>query len=259
CLINCVFIPDQSSEFCCYQGIVHDLSLRKQAEHDMLIAERLSLTGQIARTIAHEVRNPLTNLNLALDQLRGEMPSDNDSAKLYSDIIERNANRIEQLVGEMLNSSRPKELHLELNSVTQIIDDTIDLAIDRIRLNQIELKTNYPDDLPRILSDKDKIQVALLNIIINAIEAMEAGKGLLIIDGHVDNNILTITIEDNGKGISKTDLEKLFDPFFTGKKTGMGLGLTSTKNILNSHSAQVEVKSELNKGTTFSIHFKLSE
>ena len=122
CLINCVFIPDQSSEFCCYQGIVHDLSLRKQAEHDMLIAERLSLTGQIARTIAHEVRNPLTNLNLALDQLRGEMPSDNDSAKLYSDIIERNANRIEQLVGEMLNSSRPKELHLELNSVTQIID-----------------------------------------------------------------------------------------------------------------------------------------
>ncbi|HEY8938225.1 MAG TPA: ATP-binding protein, partial [Cyclobacteriaceae bacterium] len=259
CLINCVFIPDQSSEFCCYQGIIHDLSLRKQAEHDMLIAERLSLTGQIARTIAHEVRNPLTNLNLALDQLRSEIPPDNDSAKLYSDIIERNANRIEQLVDEMLNSSRPKELHLELNSVSKIIDDTIALAIDRIRLNQIELKTNYPADLPRILSDKDKIQVALLNIIINAIEAMEAAKGILVISGCVNNNVLTITIQDNGKGISKTDLEKLFDPFFTGKKTGMGLGLTSTKNILNSHNAQVEIKSELKKGTTFFIHFKLAE
>ncbi len=69
CLLNCVFIPDQVSEFCCYQGIIHDLTLRKQAENDMLIAERLSLTGKIARTIAHEVRNPLTNLNLALDQL----------------------------------------------------------------------------------------------------------------------------------------------------------------------------------------------
>jgi PAS domain S-box-containing protein len=259
CLINCVFIPDQSSEFCCYQGIIHDLSLRKQAEHDMLIAERLSLTGQIARTIAHEVRNPLTNLNLALDQLRSEIPADNESAKLYANIIERNADRIEQLVGEMLNSSRPKELHLELNPVSKIVDDTIALAIDRIRLNQIELITNYPPDLPRILSDKDKLQVALLNIIINAIEAMEAGKGVLTINGEVENNVLTITIQDNGKGISKTDLEKLFDPFFTGKKTGMGLGLTSTKNILNSHSAQIKVKSELNKGTTFCIHFKLAE
>lgn len=259
CLLNCVFIPDQALGFSCYQGIIHDLTLRKQAENDMLIAERLSLTGKIARSIAHEVRNPLTNLNLALDQLREELPADNESAKLYSDIIERNANRIEQLVGEMLNSSKPKQLNLQLTAVHEIMDDTISLAIDRIKLNQIELRTHYDDNLPRILVDKEKIRVALLNIIINAVEAMIPGKGVLQINAYVTNTILTIAISDNGKGIETSDLGKLFDPFFTGKQSGMGLGLTSTKNILNSHSARIDVKSELNKGTIFYINFKLAE
>ncbi len=259
CLLNCVFIPDQVSEFCCYQGIIHDLTLRKQAENDMLIAERLSLTGKIARTIAHEVRNPLTNLNLALDQLRSEIPTDNESAKLYGDIIERNANRIEQLVGEMLNSSKPRQLQLELTAVSEIMNDTISLAIDRIKLSQMQLLTNYQDNLPRILADKSKIQIAFLNILINAIEAMTPGKGVLKIDISISGKILTVAISDNGKGMPASDLGKMFDPFFTGKQSGMGLGLTSTKNILNSHSAQIEVKSELNKGTTFYINFKLAE
>lgn len=259
CLLNCVFIPDQASEFCCYQGIVHDLTIRKQAETDMLIAERLSLTGKIARTIAHEVRNPLTNLNLALDQLRSEIPVATESTVLYTDIIERNANRIEQLVGEMLNSSRPKELHLELNSIREILDDTLSLALDRIKLRQIELNKNYAEDLPRILVDKEKLQIAFLNIIINALEAMTPDKGILTVSTSLKNKILLVEISDNGKGIAAPDIKKLFDPFFTDKQSGMGLGLTSTKNILNSHSANIEVTSELGKGTTFCIQFKLAE
>lgn len=259
CLLNCVFIPDQSSEFCCYQGIIHDLTLRKQAEHDMLVAERLSLTGKIARTMAHEVRNPLTNLSLALDQLRSEISADNESAKLYGDIIERNAHRIEQLVDEMLNSSRPKELHLQLYHVKEILDDTLKLAIDRIKLSQIQLTTNYNQELPRILVDKEKIQIALLNIIINAVEAMTPGAGKLNVGALLKDQILTVEISDNGKGISTADIKKLFDPFFTDKQNGMGLGLTSTKNILNSHNARIDVTSEPGKGTAFFIRFKLAE
>jgi PAS domain S-box-containing protein len=258
CLLNCVYIPDQASEFCCYQGIIHDLTLRKQAEKDMINAERLSLTGEIARTLAHELRNPLTNLNLALDQLRSELPPNNESVKLYTDIIERNATRIDKLVGEMLNSSKPGKLNLELTAVDEIINATIALAIDRIKLNHIQLQVNIHPDLPKILLDKEKIQISLLNIIINAIEAMEPHKGSLTINASITNKILTIGIADNGKGIPSTDLGKLFDPFYTGKENGMGLGLTSTKNILNSHSAQIEVKSEMGIGTTFLIHFKLA-
>jgi PAS domain S-box-containing protein len=258
CFLNCVFIPDQASEFCCYQGIVHDLTMRKQAEQDMLIAERLSLTGKIARTIAHEVRNPLTNLNLALDQLRSEMPEGNESVKLYGEIIERNAHRIEQLVGEMLNSSRPKELHLELYPIHEILDTTLDLAIDRIKLRQIKLVKRYASDMPRILVDIEKIKIAILNIVINGVEAMEPEKGVLTVTSSLKGNILTIEISDNGKGISPVDIKKLFDPFFTDKQSGMGLGLTSTKNILNSHNAEIEVTSQMGAGTTFLLHFKLA-
>ena len=259
CLINCVFIPDQLSEFCCYQGIVHDLTMRKKAEKDMLVAERLSMTGKIARTIAHEVRNPLTNLTLALDQLKEELPSHNTDVKLYSDIIERNANRIEQLISEMLNSSKPRELNLELSPISEILEQTLALSIDRINLNQIKLEKNFSENLPRLLLDKEKIKIALLNIIINGVEAMQPGEGVLKIHAGISNGCIVTTITDNGKGIAPEDLEKLFDPFYTDKPAGMGLGLTSTKNILNSHSAEIEVISAVGEGTTFNIYFKLPE
>jgi len=258
CFLNGVFIPHESEEFCCYQCIVHDLTMRKQAEQDMLVAERLALTGKIARTMAHEVRNPLTNLNLAFDQLKSELPIDNEAVKLYGDIIERNVHRIELLVGEMLDSSRPKELRLQLHAVHDILDSTIELAIDRIKLRHVSLRKNYQADLPRILVDKEKICIALLNIIINGLEAMQPEQGVLTIAASLHDHIITIQISDNGKGIAPENMKRLFDPFFTGKQSGMGLGLTSTKNILNSHSASIEVTSAINKGTSFYIHFTLA-
>jgi PAS domain S-box-containing protein len=259
CMINCVFIPDQSSDFCCYQGIIYDLTLRKKAEKDMLVAERLSMTGKLARTIAHEVRNPLTNLNLALEHLRDEMPKDNEAVQLYSEIIERNAKRIDTLISEMLNSSKPKELNLELADVTDILNETISLATDSINLNQIKLEKSYVKNLPRILVDREKLKIAFLNIIVNAVDAMERGKGELLVTVLLDQSTIVVRITDNGKGIPTEDLEKLFDPFFTEKPGGMGLGLTSTKNILSSHNAIVEVESTVKKGTSFIIYFKLAE
>jgi len=233
--------------------------MRKKAEKDMLIAERLSMTGKIARTIAHEVRNPLTNLNLALDQLKDEMPSDNPSVQVYCDIIERNANRIEQLIGEMLSSSKPRDLNLELVPVSEVLDETLMLTIDRLNLNRMKLEKSYASNLPRILIDKEKIKIALLNIIINATEAMEAEKGVLKIVTDLRDSLLIVSISDNGKGIPPEEIEKLFDPFYTGKQGGMGLGLTSTKNILDSHTASVEVTSVPRQGTTFTIYFKMPD
>jgi PAS domain S-box-containing protein len=259
CMINCVFIPDQTSDFCCYQGIIYDLTLRKKAEKDMLVAERLSMTGKLARTIAHEVRNPLTNLNLALEHLRDEMPRDNEAVKLYSEIIERNAKRIDTLITEMLNSSKPKELNLELADVTDILNETITLATDSINLNQVKLHKRYVKNLPRILVDREKLKIAFLNIIVNAIEAMERGKGELTVEVTLKQSTIVVTVSDNGKGIPADDLEKLFDPFFTEKPGGMGLGLTSTKNIISSHNASIEVESTVKKGTSFIIYFKLAE
>jgi signal transduction histidine kinase len=187
------------------------------------------------------------------------MPKDNESVKLYSEIIERNAKRIDTLITEMLNSSKPKDLNLELADVTDILNETITLATDSINLNQVKLQKNYIQNLPRILVDREKLKIAFLNIIVNAIEAMERGKGELAIDVKLKENTIVVTLSDNGKGIPAEDLEKLFDPFFTEKPGGMGLGLTSTKNIISSHNASIEVESTVKKGTSFIIYFKLSE
>lgn len=259
CMLNCVFIPDQGSNFCCYQGIIHDLTVRKKAEKDMLLAERLSMTGKIARTIAHEVRNPLTNVTLALGELMDELPDHNEAIQLYHDIIDRNVSRINQLIDEMLNSSRPKELDLELININEVLEEAMAQAADRMELAHIKLEKELAGNLPSLLADRVKIRMAFLNVIINAIEAMEPGKGKLRIVTKLSDGFIISSITDNGKGLTLEALDKLFDPFYTSKEKGMGLGLTSTQNILNSHSATVDVKSKINEGTTFIFYFKLPE
>jgi PAS domain S-box-containing protein len=258
-LFNCVFIPDQASDFCCYQGIMHDITLRKKAERELLETERLSLTGKMARTIAHEVRNPLTNLTLAIEHINDELPDESESIKVYTEIIERNAYRIEELISELLNSSKPKELNLQLVDLRELVDETLELAVDRINFNQVYLQKSFAENLPRILLDKAKMKIALINIIINAIEAMTGDKRELTLSTQQQENTILLRIRDTGKGMSADQLEKLFEPFFTAKPNGLGLGLTSTKNILNSHNANIVVESELNKGTTFTLQFTFAD
>jgi len=257
-LFNCVFIPDQAPEFCCYQGIIHDITLRKKAEKELLETERLTLTGKMARTIAHEVRNPLTNLTLAIEHINDELPKDSQSIKVYTEIIERNALRIEELIEELLASSKPKELDLQLIDLQQLVDETLELASDRINFNHVNLQKSFADNLPRILLDKAKMKIALINIIINAIEAMTGDQRNLTLITSQKESIILLQIKDTGKGMTADELENLFEPFFTAKPNGLGLGLTSTKNILNSHNAVIQVESEPAKGTTFTLQFILA-
>lgn len=255
CLINCIHIQDEANQNS-YQGIIHDITVRKRVERELIQAEKLSTTGKIARTIAHEVRNPLTNLNLALDQLKEEFPA-NEVTKVYTDILERNLGRIEELISELLRSSRPKELQLNEISLLDVLNETLDLIKDRISLHDMELKKNFDSNLPLVVVDKELIKIALVNIMVNAIEAMTPGDGTLEITSVVQTDQVTLIISDNGKGIAEEELDNLFDPFYSAKQGGMGLGLTSTQNILNSHKIGIEVKSEINKGTSFYIIFNI--
>ncbi|MBL3657585.1 hybrid sensor histidine kinase/response regulator [Fulvivirga sediminis] len=257
CLVNGIALADDDGIIYGYQGIIHDLTLRKRAEEDLLIAEKLAMTGQIARSMAHEVRNPLTNLNLALEQLRDEVEDQEDTG-LYFDIIRRNADRIEQLITEMLKSSKPKQLNPELGNLNDVINETLNITSDRIKLRGIRLVRKLEPELPKISFDQEQLKTAFLNIIINAIEAMEVDSGILKIDSHREEGSIVLSIADNGKGIPPDQIKKLFDPFFTGKKGGMGLGLTSTQNIINSHSAKITVDSEVGQGTIFKIIFPLN-
>jgi PAS domain S-box-containing protein len=257
CVLNCSPVLDDNKKVIFYQGVIRDITQKKRIEKDLIMAEKLSLTGKLARSIAHEVRNPLTNLRLALDQFRDEIPDEMEDAGFYTELIQRNADRINNLINDLLKSSRPKELKLSSASINEVLESTIVLLRDRLKLKDMNLELAYGVELPDVELDRDQIKIAILNLLLNAVEAMEKGKGRLTIStAKVEDEIL-LTIRDNGKGISEEEQHRLFEPFFTAKKEGTGLGLTTTQNIINAHQGEIEVNSKLGLGTEFIIHLPL--
>lgn len=234
------------------QGILHDITNQKRTERATLLAEKLAATGRLVRTLAHEVRNPLSNIHMSLEQLSTMTKGEE---RIYIDIIDRNGKRINDLITELLTSSKPTEMMFERIILQTAVDETIGVALDRLTLKQIGLKVNYPEYPCYIRADKEKLKIALLNIIINSIEAMENIKGELTISLGQNEESYSLEISDNGCGIPQENLSKLFEPYFTSKRNGIGLGLASTLNILQAHYASIEVKSKINAGTTFIIAF----
>jgi PAS domain S-box-containing protein len=238
------------------QGIIHDITNLKKAEKASLQAEKLAAAGRLVRTLAHEVRNPLNNITLSAEQMQQEIKE--DATLLYLDIIQRNSRRISDLIGELLNTSRPTEIKLNEETMQSIMDDVISSSIDRLTLKRIKLKVTYPDDPLQIFADKEKLKLALLNVVINAIEAMDEQKGTLTITLEQVQKQGILTISDDGCGISEENIARLFEPYFTQKRNGMGLGLAFTLNILQSHRASIEVTSKIGEGTTFKMTFPLA-
>jgi len=234
------------------QGILHDITNQKKTERATLLAEKLAATGRLVRTLAHEVRNPLSNIHMSLEQLSATTKPDD---KIYIDIIERNGRRINDLITELLTSSRPTEINFSKLALQNVIDETINTALDRITLKQISLKLNYPETPCYIKGDKEKLKIAFVNIVINAIEAIAHNNGELSITITNNEDNYAVEVTDNGVGIPAENLSKLFEPYFTSKRNGIGLGLAATLNILQSHSATVEVKSKVGAGTTFIVTF----
>ncbi len=238
-----------------YQGLLHDITNIRRAEKSNLMVEKLGATGRLVRTLAHEVRNPLNNINMSVEQLVSE-PETEDSG-MYLDIIQRNSKRIGDLITELLDSSRPSEFTFERCTLQSVMDDSIADALDRITLQRINMQIRYAEEPCTILANREKLKIAFLNIIINAVEAMPVnGKGELRIEIEPSlNGLHIVQVEDNGCGIPEDNLSRLFEPYFTSKRNGMGLGLASTLNILQSHKAQVDVTSAVEKGTRFVISF----
>lgn len=234
-----------------YQGIIHDMTIRKKAERDSIAAEKLAIAGKIARTLAHEVRNPLTNINLSVEQLEEDIADENQ--KPYLDIIKRNSKRINDLVTELIENSKPAALNEALISIQTILQNTIELAKDRAELKNIKILTDFSLLNEKIIADEASLTIAFLNILINAIEAVRENTGVIRISTASTDNKCYISIEDNGNGIEETYRTKIFEPYFTNKYNGMGLGLAASQSIINIHKGTIDFETELNKGTKFIV------
>ncbi|RYM34728.1 hybrid sensor histidine kinase/response regulator [Brumimicrobium glaciale] len=239
-----------------YHVAISDLTKIMEQEAELKKAEKMSMSGRMARMIAHEVRNPLTNIRLAVGELSAlsDQTEENSDAKLLEQMIERNTIRISDLIDDLLKSARPSELEKVPSDLKTIINAAIDFCQDRVELLNVNLEKDFCNHEIRGEWDPEKLKIALVNIIINSIEAMgETGIPELLITLTEEEESPVIYIRDNGKGMDQDTQINMFDPFFTNRKNGLGLGMTATLNIINMHKGKIVVNSTEGRGTEFKI------
>jgi PAS domain S-box-containing protein len=241
------------SEEAVYQVAFSDVSKLIEAQDELKKMEKLSMTGRMARMIAHEVRNPLTNINLAAGELE-ELCNQIPESALYIEMINRNAGRISGLIDDLLQSARPTQLEMAKTNMQRVLDSAIEACKDRISLQGVKFQKVYPTELVTGKWDPEKLKIAFVNIMINAVEAMkDIDQPELSLILTKEKNRPTIFIKDNGIGMDEETKSKLFDPFFTNRKGGLGLGMTATLNIIAMHEGRISVNSARNQGTEFKV------
>jgi PAS domain S-box-containing protein len=251
CLLS-LSVQNENAGHSTVHGIIRDITNIKKAQWVSLQAEKMAANERLIRMLTHEIRNPLNNIILSADQLSSSLDSD-DSHKDFLAIIQRNSLRINQIISELLNLASPAELSFDEHDLGDVLKESLERAADRLELHKIKVEKNFPSTPMYAKVDKNKLVIAFTNILINAIEAMEPGKGMLRVALHSINGNNTISIRDNGKGIPKEFIARLFDPFFTLKQNGVGLGLTAAYSIFQSHKASVHVESKEGEGTLFMV------
>ncbi len=241
-----------------YLVFLRNVQDQKITQKALIHAEKLSIKGEMARTLAHELRNPLASIGVSADILEKKITENPIGLNNYVDIIKRSAKTLNQLVTDLLTSSNYSPAALKKCCLAETTDLALKEADDRIYLTGITVIKKYKK--PKfIYADKGKLKIALLNIIVNASEAMTPHEGILSLDIRKKDDHYILSINDNGCGLEKEQMDRLFDSFYTRKPDGVGIGLNSVKNILQEHEASIEVKSTPKRGTTFYLSFDCYE
>jgi signal transduction histidine kinase len=211
------------------------------------------LAPQFASILAHEIRNPLTNINLSVDILEALITD--DSQKIYLDIIKRSYTGINDLISILMKKEADDTTGTRKQSLQQLLDDVLVIAGDRITLKNIEVQKNYAPVDFKMIMDEPKMKIAVTNMIVNAVDAMASEGGMLaLVTGYKDGKFV-VRIEDNGCGIKKENLKNIFQPYFTTKANGLGVGLALSYTILKANGADITIESTEGRGTTFMLSF----
>ncbi|MDZ7319542.1 MAG: ATP-binding protein [candidate division KSB1 bacterium] len=229
----------------------------KSAQDRLLQAERLATIGEMAAQVAHEIRNPLVTIGgFGRKILKAAEGSHDQQLQNIARIITEEVDRLENILTNLLSFSRLSRPKLELADIHQVIEDSCYLidAKENLVLKKIHLVTDFDRSLPKTYLDPAQIKQVLLNLLENAIAVMPDG-GKLSVTTRRDNDFIRVSITDTGPGIAPEVLDKMFNPFFTTRAGGTGLGLPIAEQIILSHGGKIDVDSQLGRGTTF--HFSL--
>ena len=230
----------------------------EQLEDQFLYAEKLTVLGQLAPKIAHEINNPLQIIYGRAQQ--GLMKSvQGDILNAYFENIFSEAEKIDHIAQQLMNYGRPSEHKKEMINVREVLEESLCLLRDFGEIKRCKIYTFYGDEFPLVNADRFQLQQVFINLIINsshALEEVEEKKLMLKIESSPDKKSVEITISDTGCGIPEENLDKIFVPFFTTKEgeKGNGLGLSVIKAIVDKYQGHIEVKSKVGEGTSFTVH-----
>lgn len=244
------------------EGIIQDITEKKKIEEQIRRSERLASIGELAASIAHEIRNPLGAISNSVCMLKRDLVLSDDDKNLFNMVVEE-TEWLNNIISNFLTFAHPAEYHFTKSDIAKMVEETLILLKKDARFNgNIRIKKNYSKALPKIFLDRIWIKKVFWNLLINSIDAMPNGGEISISlkkTGVPNDDKIEIIISDSGIGIPPERIKKIFEPFFTTKKSrGTGLGLSIVHRILDNHDGTIDVKSIQNRGTIFTIRLPLN-
>jgi two-component system sensor histidine kinase HydH len=234
------------------EGIIQKRAMeRLRLKERLSQAERLSALGEMAAGISHEIRNPLGIIRSSAELLKKKVTKI-DPSNTMPDIIVEESNRLNSIITDFINFAKPGSPKLNLCRIEDVIEKNVTFLTMQMKQKGYTIKKNYQNYLPEIQADADMLYQSFLNIFLNAMQAMPNG-GMIEVAIRSNNKVVTINFDDQGQGIAKEILEKIWDPFFTTKEMGTGLGLGMVKNIIESHGGNIQIANRTQGGTRVTV------
>jgi two-component system, sporulation sensor kinase A len=244
-------ITNEENEVDSYVTVGRNISDREKNDAALRNLDRLSIIGQLAAGVAHEIRNPLTSLKGFSKLLKGTKVQENQEE--YISIIMTELDRIDMIVNEFMSLAKPQAIQFERNHLVSILDSTVNVLHPQALMHNVQIKINYPKDEIEILCSPNQLKQVFVNFLKNAIESMPEGGTVHINVQKVDNKKVVLSITDEGAGIDNELLRYLGTPFYTTKDKGIGLGLTVSNKIIQEHNGTMHIESQLGIGTTIKV------
>ncbi len=238
--------------------IMRDTESVRRLEDEIEMSRRLSANSRLTRGVAHEVKNPINAIVLHLHLLQSKLQQIDPGTRRHMDIIGNEIHRLDRVVQILVDFTRPRDLKLEQVDLRRLLEDVAVLAAPDAEQHGITLNRNFPAEPLHVKVDPDFMKQAILNIVINGVQAMTVG-GALTISARRDEGMVLTEIHDTGSGIPKEVQEKIFELYFTTKKDGSGIGLAQTYQILQWHYGTVDFETHEGQGTTFRLRIPLAE
>jgi PAS domain S-box-containing protein len=237
---------------------LRDLDSLESINTQLQVSERLAAVGRITAGVAHEVKNPLNSMRLWLENLKESLPADRDGAAQQAvNVLDAEIDRLDAVVKRFLDFARPMDVRLEPTQLAGLLREVLEVAQPQLQRAKVEVAQLLPIGIPEVFVDRDLLKQAVLNLVLNAVDAMPAG-GQLQLTLSRRGEMAEITVGDTGKGIPPEHRQKVFQLFFTTRPGGSGIGLASTFRIVQLHNGSINFTSEVGRGTTFRIELPLA-